>query len=32
MRHKDILLNPSTLKNYGVEYMQVRVSLSLKQC
>lgn len=23
MRHKDILLSPSLLKNYGVEYMQV---------
>jgi jumonji domain-containing protein 2 len=23
LRHKDILLSPSTLKNYGVEYMQV---------
>ncbi|KAF6261711.1 JmjC domain, hydroxylase-domain-containing protein [Scenedesmus sp. NREL 46B-D3] len=24
LRHKDILLSPSTLKNYGVEYMQAK--------
>jgi jumonji domain-containing protein 2 len=29
LRHKDILLSPSTLKNYGVEYMQVRATLML---
>jgi hypothetical protein len=32
MRHKDILLSPSVLRTYGVEYMQVRVCVCVCVC